>query len=201
MRGWKKGDLVEEIELVEESTFPSHSSERRMEGERALVPFKELMSNEFRRALRRMNTFIYGKVGLYENLLIQVFGKSWQQGRWSILIREEKQLEEVAILRKTLVLIPAVQDENKLNHLVAKAIRLGNPVWLVGYPSTIHKHLWANFSCFILTSAPESELRILRDVVGLTVVDIERLSLESRIPMKGLIVTPTKIAYIRGRLA
>lgn len=195
-----KDDLVEEIPPVEEghtTTGKKHQSHDSVANQEP-ISCTNLMTREFKHSIRHLNTFMYGKIGLFEHFLLQVFGKNWKTGRWSELIREEKQLSNLSTTKKALILIPAVQNEDGFNRLVAKAMSLGRPVWLIGYPSTIHKHLWANFSCFILSPAPKVELEILRDVLGLTTTDLNILSLESRAPGKNLIVTPDKTQYIKG---
>jgi len=193
-------ELVEETDLVE-VVPPSTVRRTQGRGERETT-FSSLMGDkQFRHRLRKKNTFIYGKVGFFEPFLVRVFGKNWQEGRWSVLIKATEQLKEISASKRTLILIPAVQTGEEFNQLIAAALALQNPVWLVGYPSTVHRHLWANFSCFILSPAPEVEIRVLQDIVGLNSSEIGVLSIESRASVGGLIVTPEEMVYLKKPLA
>ena len=192
--------LVQETDLVEE--VPSDS---RVEGEKACSvgePLTTLLKDEeFKRELLSLNVFIFGRVDFFEKILAQIFGDAWRKKE--VLVREIAHIEKVVRERNAsgdneqgvLIVIPSVQDEEKLNQLVAEAMKVGAPVWLVGYPSTLRKHLWVNFSGFILCQAPVKEIQALQDILGLTSLDLQILSSESPSQVHGLIVTPKRRAY------
>ena len=140
-----------------------------------------LQNKAFRKNLLASPTFIYGKVGFYNVVLEQVFGKKWDKNNklrvlYSVDELEKAKKETTTPSKTPIILIPVVQDTNKLNELISSAIDSKQAIWLIGYPSIIQKHLLAAFQCFFLCSASRTEIEILQDVIEITKNDVDYLA-------------------------
>jgi hypothetical protein len=142
----------------------------------------ELYKKEFQRSLWKVSVFIYGKVWFYNKILQILLGADWHKSKTIYIVHSPKDLDDVISMqlpekekKKPIIILPAVHDQNTLNLLVSRTLETGNPVWFIGYPSTLAKHLLASFECFFLCKASKLEMDILTDVAELTDTDVEFL--------------------------
>ena len=137
---------------------------------------------------RRLNTFVYAKAGLYEVALRHILGTKWRDGRYSVLVQTEGAIEALQKSdKRTLVVLPVVESDGQFNRLVTLALSVGNPVWVVGYPTILRRHLWMHFRGFIIFQAPQRELSALRGVITLSQRQISSLTPESGEGIVGMI--------------
>ncbi len=134
---------------------------------------------DFKSEIKAISAFFYGKVWFYNTVLEILLGPNWPTHQSIQVIHYEKGLStETAGSRtklKPLVVLPSVHDQISLNMLVSKALKTERPVWFIGYPSTLSKHLLVSFQSFFLCEASPIELEILSDVVQLSKLDLEFL--------------------------
>lgn len=123
----------------------------------------------------KSSIFIYGKIWFYNAILRKLLGNDWSKSRKYRVVHNIKDLQELQQVdeRKKkyngpVILIPSVQTQNELNELLSKSLETNLPVWFVGYPSTLQKHLLITFEYFFICFVSEDEMRILQDVTEIT---------------------------------
>ena len=138
-----------------------------------------LGKQSFKDQMMRVCIFIYGKIWFYNAILEILQGTNWNISKEIQIVHNAKMLtnstQRSPKLRKPVVILPSVHDQVELNKLVSKALETKRPVWFVGYPSTLSKHLLVSFQSFFVCSASDSEIDILRDVTELSSLDTQFL--------------------------
>lgn len=180
------GDDDTRSELItDQNTDPTPVSDVTLVLDTNLVPenaknAKEIFKDKtFLDELKTTSTFFYGKVWFYNAVLEFLLGKKWGESKEVQIIHYAKGFGKPTAQAKPnpkpLVILPAVHDQVSLNMLVSKALETERPVWFIGYPSTLSKHLLISFQSLFLCSASENELKILSDVAELSTQDTEFL--------------------------
>ena len=133
----------------------------------------------FKDQMMRACIFIYGKIWFYNAILEILQGANWNTSKEIQIVHNAKMLtnstQRSPKLRKPVVILPSVHDQVELNKLVSKALETKRPVWFVGYPSTLSKHLLVSFQSFFVCNASKSEIDILKDVTELSNLDTQFL--------------------------
>lgn len=91
------------------------------------------------------------------------------------------------------MLIPAAKNKEDLNQLVASALELDRPVWLVALPSQIEKHLLLSFGCFFIAPHSSAEILWLTDIISILNEDIEKLCQEAVLQAILVVDRPTPL--------
>lgn len=150
-------------------------------------PLEDLLyrsGEEFVKSLLGANLFITGKVGMGELILDKLKGlvAGLEQDRQVravdiYTLTDLSQKARKTVQGKILVTLPIVEDCKALNKLVSRALRKAMPVWLIGWPSLIGKHLLVSFDAFFVAAdIPEEELAPLVGVTPLENQHIERMN-------------------------
>ena len=179
--------------------------------EETVYSLKDFLYNsgkEFVRALFNSNLFITGKVGIGELILdslkdlITGLGESWQVRVIDIYtLTDLSRKARKAAQSKILVTIPVVEDYKALNKLISRALRRAMPVWFIGWPSLIGKHLLVSFDAFFVAAdIPDEEIAAL---VGITPLEKQHIDKMSEVKADALFVAayPMPQLVINGRIA
>lgn len=129
--------------------------------------------------IKTTSVFFYGKVWFYNAVLEILLGPDWNKSKEIQIVNHGRTLSTATQASKKagrpLVILPSVHDQDGLNRLVSKALETKRPVWFIGYPSTLSKHLLVSFQSFIVCAASNHESDILSDVAELSQQDMEFL--------------------------
>ncbi len=143
-----------------------------------------LGDDEFKALIKKASTFLYGKAWFYNAVLEILLGIEWEKSKAIQIVHSAKELanpsQKTKSSGKPLLILPAVHDQVTLNILVSKALETKRPVWFVGYPSTLSKHLLVSFHSFFLCDASRNEIEILSDVTELSSQDTDFLKMPKR---------------------
>ena len=72
-----------------------------------------------------------------------------------------------------LLVVPLAENRDELNKIVSAAFEAARPVWLIGLPSQIEKHLLVLFDVFFLTKISSKEISLLVDLAIVSEADIQ----------------------------
>jgi hypothetical protein len=136
---------------------------------------KYLETTDFREYAKTVSVFFYGKVWFYNEILkLLLNNEDWYKSQEVHIVHSMKEVKNSAAKSDGIpkIILPSVHDQSSLNILVSKAFETGSPVWFVGYPSTLAKHLLVSFQCFFLCNTSIHEREILEDVAGIYHQDI-----------------------------
>lgn len=147
--------------------------------------------------LLESNIFIFGKVGFFD-LIQKALSKILQKKKKesTILARNLSDLQSAKEAESQVApvfLVPAAKNKEDLNQLVATAIELKRPVWLVALPSQIEKHLLLSFRCFFIAPHSAGEVASLAEITSLLDEDIEKLCQETSLQAILLMDLPTSL--------
>lgn len=134
--------------------------------------------------LRKGNIFVFGKVGFYDAVYQTMISVYYRRGEKPPLVRTESDLQQVIHSEKNslpIILIPAAKNQETINQLIASALEVRTPVWLVALPSKVEKQLLVAFDCFFIAAGSEEDGRAIADISSFTQDDYERLREEDDI--------------------
>lgn len=149
----------EEFDSTSVSPLPETSS---LSG---LLKTQGLKLNQY---ILNSNTFIQGKVGLYELLIRMIYKIGAVRNKNITYLSTASELRSITRLPR-LILLPKVKSEESLNDFVAQSLRnkTGAPVWLIANPLSVYKHLLLGFKNFFIASQREDEISYLKIVLNI----------------------------------
>ncbi|CAG0967622.1 hypothetical protein ANAEL_00998 [Anaerolineales bacterium] len=150
----------------------------------------QLMQDEdFNMQLSGKNILIFGKVGFFDLILRELknsYPNKSENGFVTISTEHDletvtKKIQKDGRYKHPIVLMPAVETQDRLNHLLTGVLELKIPVWLVALPSQISKQLLLSFNWFFISSGPPFEISTLANITPINNEDTTLLETNQNI--------------------